>query len=50
MKTNSSLRQYRPPAYKPRLGKYQANFEQRFPGQVTHAWQGDGHLDITDRP
>ncbi|MEJ1414883.1 MAG: adhesin, partial [Candidatus Sedimenticola sp. (ex Thyasira tokunagai)] len=42
------LRQYRPPSYKGRLGKTQANFEQKFPGQKTKGWQSNGHLDITD--
>jgi filamentous hemagglutinin len=38
------LRQYRPPSYKPSLGKIQANFELR--QQPTGSWQGNGHLDI----
>ena len=42
------LRQYRPPSYKGRLGKTQANFEQKFPGQKTKGWQSNGHLNITD--
>ena len=42
------LRQYRPPSYKPRLGKTQANFEQRFSGQQSNHWQSNAHLDITD--
>lgn len=42
------LKQYRPPSYKPRLDKTQANFEQRFPGQQSNRWQSNGHLDITD--
>lgn len=42
------LRQYRPPSYKPRLDKTQANFEQRIPGQQSNRWQSNAHLDITD--
>jgi RHS repeat-associated protein len=38
------LRQYRPPSFKPNLGKSQANFEARWePGGQ---WQTNGHLDI----
>ena len=40
------LRQYRPPSYKPRLGRYQANLEQRQPGQTQ--WYLNAHLDIED--
>jgi hypothetical protein len=34
------------------LGRHQANFEQRFPGQRSGEWQGNGHLDTreADRP
>ncbi len=42
------LRQYRPPSYKPNLGKTQANFERRFDGQKTKRWQSNAHLDIVD--
>ncbi|WP_165368069.1 RHS repeat-associated core domain-containing protein [Phytoactinopolyspora endophytica] len=42
------LRQWRPPSYKPRLGKWQSNFESRM---TPHGrWQTNGHLDITDLP
>lgn len=40
------LRQFRPPSFKPRLNKIQANFERRFPGQATKRWQANAHLDI----
>jgi len=40
----NGLRQFRPPSFKARLGRQQANFEQRF--QPTGQWQGNGHLDI----
>lgn len=42
------LRQFRMPSYKPQLGFWQANFEERLvpKGQ----WQSNGHLDIVDRP
>lgn len=42
--SSNGLRQYRPPSFKPNLGKTQANFESRpIPeGQ----WQSNGHLDI----
>lgn len=42
------MRQYRPPTYKPNLGKYQANFEQKIPGQKSKKWQSNAHLDIKD--
>lgn len=42
------FRQYRPPSYKPNLGKTQANFEQRIPNQTTKQWFSNAHLDITD--
>jgi filamentous hemagglutinin len=48
--SESGLRQYRPPSYKPKRGSYQANFEQRFEGQRSNRWQGNAHLDITDLP
>jgi hypothetical protein len=42
------LRQYRPPSYKPRLGRWQANFQSR---QQPHGpWLHNGHLDIKDTP
>lgn len=40
------LRQYRPASWKPSQGKWQANLEQRFPGQVSKAWQSNAHVDI----
>ena len=40
------LRQYRPPSYKLRLGRYQANLEQRQPGQTQ--WYLNAHIDIED--
>ena len=46
--SKDGLRQYRPPSQKPELGKTQANFERRFPGQTTKEWQSNGHLDIVD--
>ncbi|WP_341728039.1 DUF6531 domain-containing protein [Brooklawnia sp.] len=42
------LHQWRPPSYKPILGIYQSNFEQRWVPQGQ--WQGNGHLDILDLP
>ncbi len=48
--SSSGLRQFRPPSWKPGLGKYQANFESRFEGQISNEWQANGHLDITDLP
>lgn len=48
--SKSGLRQFRPPSYKPNLGGYQANFEQRFEGQLTRGWQSNGHLDVTNLP
>ncbi len=46
--SKDGLRQYRPPSYKSKLDKTQANFERKFPGQTTKRWQSNGHLDITD--
>ena len=40
------LRQYRPPSFKGKLGKTQANFERRISGQTSKKWQSNGHLDI----
>lgn len=43
--SQDGLRQYRPPSYKPGVGKTQANFESR---QVPQGqWQSNGHLDIS---
>jgi hypothetical protein len=39
------LRQFRYPSYKPKIGKIQANFEQRFKSEGR--WQSNGHLDIS---
>jgi aryl-alcohol dehydrogenase-like predicted oxidoreductase len=42
--SQDGLRQYRPPSYKPNLGRRQANFERRFePGGRFNA---NGHLDV----
>jgi hypothetical protein len=40
------LRQFRPPTFKPRLGKIQANFERRNINKGP--WQGNGHLDVIE--
>jgi filamentous hemagglutinin len=48
--SQDAMRQFRPPTYKPDLGIYQANFEQRIAGQVSRRWFSNGHLDITDLP
>jgi hypothetical protein len=42
------LRQYRPPAYKPRQGRYQANLEWKLHG--LRAWQSNAHIEIIDLP
>ena len=44
MISSDGLRQFRPPSFKPSLGKTQANFEWRNVNQGQ--WQGNGHLDI----
>jgi hypothetical protein len=44
MISSDGLRQFRPPSFKPRLGKEQANFEWRNVNRGR--WQGNGHLDI----
>jgi RHS repeat-associated protein len=38
------LRQFRPPSFKPNLGRFQANFESRWVPEGQ--WQTNGHLDI----
>jgi len=48
--SENGQRQYWPPKNKLNLGKYQANFEQRVPGQVSNRWFSNGHLDIVDPP
>lgn len=40
------LRQFRPPSYKPKLGKWQANLEQR--AQPKGKWTSNGHVDIVE--
>jgi len=42
--SSDGLRQFRPPTYKPKLNKQQANFESR--KQNNGAWDSNGHLDI----
>jgi filamentous hemagglutinin len=44
--SSDGLRQFRPPTYKPQLGKFQANFEQRLPNQSK--WGSNGHVDVVD--
>ncbi len=46
--SQDKLRQFRPPSFKPRLDKWQANFEWRV--VPDGRWQSNGHLDITDLP
>jgi hypothetical protein len=48
--SSNGMRQFRPASWKPNLGRAQANFEQRFEGQLSTQWQGNGHLDISDWP
>lgn len=45
--SRDGLRVYRPPSWKPDLGKYQANFEYWLEARVGKPL-GNGHLDITD--
>ncbi len=40
------LRQYRPPSYKPRLGRVQANLDGR--SEASGAWQSNAHVDVTE--
>jgi hypothetical protein len=42
--SRDGLRQFRLPSFKPKLNKFQANFEQR--SQPSGEWQDNGHLDI----
>ncbi|MFI6046292.1 hypothetical protein ACIA8C_32060 [Nocardia sp. NPDC051321] len=46
--SEDGLRQFRPPSFKPNLGRYQANFEWR--NVPNGQWQGNGHLNVTDLP
>ena len=39
------LRQYRPPSFKPDLGRVQANLEWRL--RTSGQWHGNAHIDIT---
>ena len=44
--SKDGLRQYRPPSYKPKLRKVQANFEIR---QTPNGeWKGNAHLDVNN--
>jgi hypothetical protein len=44
--SRDGLRQWRPPSFKPKLGKWQCNFEWRLKTQGP--WQSNGHLDISE--
>jgi hypothetical protein len=44
--SRDSLWQWRPPSYKPKLDKWQSNFESRW--EPFGQWQTNGHLDIMD--
>jgi hypothetical protein len=46
--SSDELRQFRPPSYKPDLGKWQANLEARL--EPSGEWQGNAHIDILDPP
>jgi RHS repeat-associated protein len=46
--SEDGLRQWRPPSYKPKLDKWQSNFQQRTVPRGP--WDDNGHLDITDVP
>lgn len=46
--SQDGLRQWRPPSYKPRLDKWQSNFEARW--ELSGQWQTNGHLDIVGAP
>uniref|UniRef100_UPI0011B0416B RHS repeat-associated core domain-containing protein n=1 Tax=Arthrobacter sp. GMC3 TaxID=2058894 RepID=UPI0011B0416B len=45
--SRDGLRGFRPPSWKGRLGKFQANFERWIPDQITGRPMSNGHLDIT---
>jgi filamentous hemagglutinin len=45
--SKNGLRQYRFPSYKPKLGKTQANLEQRGPGSTQ--WTSNAHIDILEK-
>lgn len=44
--SKDGLRQFRPPSYKPKLEKYQANFEQR--SIPKGKWGANGHVDLIE--
>jgi hypothetical protein len=46
--SSNGMRQYRPPSFKMKLDKVQANFERKFEGQTWNNWPFNGHLDILD--
>lgn len=46
--SSDGLRMWRPPSYKPEMGRWQSNFQWR--NSLNQTWQGNGHLDITDLP
>ena len=46
--SRDGLRRYRPPSFKPELGRYQANLERRFEPGPRQRFNGNGHLDISD--
>ena len=46
--SSDGLRQFRPPSFKPHLGRFQANFESRF--APSGRWLNNGHLDILFGP
>jgi hypothetical protein len=47
MVSADGLRQYRPPSYKPNLGRVQANLEGR--SEAKGAWQSNAHVDIAEK-
>ena len=46
--STNGLRQFRPPSWKPKLGRVQSNFEQR--AVPSGRWTSNGHLDIVSAP
>jgi adhesin hecA len=46
--SEDGLRQWRAPSFKPKLGKWQSNFEAR--ERPNGSWTSNGHLDISDPP
>lgn len=46
--SKNGLRKFRPPKFKPNLGKVQANLQRKFEGQTQKDWPSNSHLNIIE--